>query len=225
MFYIPWISMICLMKNLSHILRLWNLPLIPQLTFLLKLRNHWFLVSMINSLPHLTVGLFVCILYLYVTMTSRTNSDKQVIVLRQSINRALKAMPSIALYDPACDSRHLAFVLARAWYSPPVNTGGFFTCHLYRTDICLPLSNLHCLRSSHVTLSVSALTLVLLWLSLLCRITFALMSSNLTPTNVRSRLFPHLTVGLFDCVISSDIHVRLHQKCHSPFWRRCRWHP
>ena len=47
-------------------------------------------------------------------MKSRTRSNNQVITLRQSIKSALKYAPSVALYDPACDPRHLAVLFAHA---------------------------------------------------------------------------------------------------------------
>jgi hypothetical protein len=47
------------------------------------------------------------------TMRSRIKSNNNVIVLRQSIKRTVRNAPSVAWYDPACDSRHMAHVVTK----------------------------------------------------------------------------------------------------------------
>ncbi len=47
-------------------------------------------------------------------MKSRIRSNDKVITVRQSIKTALKYSSSVAFYDPACDPRHLAALLAHA---------------------------------------------------------------------------------------------------------------
>ena len=47
-------------------------------------------------------------------MKSRIRSNEKVITVRQSIKTGLMYSSSVAFYDPACDPRHLAALLAHA---------------------------------------------------------------------------------------------------------------